>query len=72
VETGYNYPCTVTITGDSEVTSANADAVLFYESTNPLYTVTLTGGKYSSDVSAFLADGYVCEKNGDYWVVTEE
>lgn len=72
VETGYDYPSTVTIKGDSEVTSVNADAVLFYESTNPLYTVTVTGGKYSSDVSAFLAEGYTCTKDGDYWVVEAE
>lgn len=72
VETGYNYPSTVTITGDSEVTSVNADAVLFYDSTNPLYTITVTGGKYSSDVSAFLADGYRCVKDGNYWVVEAE
>ena len=69
VETGYNQPCTVTIGGDSQVTSANAAALMLYESTNPLYTITVTGGRYSSDVSAFVADGYVCQKDGDYWVV---
>lgn len=69
VETGYNQPCTVTIGGDSRVTSANAAALMLYESTNPLYTITITGGRYSSDVSAFLPDGYRCVKDGDYWLV---
>lgn len=72
VETGYNYPCTITIGGDSVVTSENAEALIFYESTNPLYELTVTGGSYSHDVTAFLADGYVCKKDGDYWVVTKE
>lgn len=72
VETGYNYPCTVTIGGDSVITSENAEALIFYESTNPLYELTVTGGSYSHDVIAFLADGYVCEKDGDHWVVTEK
>ena len=69
VETGYNYPSTVTISGDCVVTSKNAAAVIFYESTNPLYAVSVTGGRYSSDVSAFLPDGYTCVKEGEYWVV---
>lgn len=72
VETGYNNPCSVTIGGDSVVTSENADALIFFESTNPLYEILLTGGSYNSDVSAFAADGYVCTKEGDNWVVRAE
>ena len=71
VETGYDYPCSVTIGGDSLITSENADAVIMYESTNPLYTLTVTGGRYSSDVSAYLPDGYTCVKDGDVWVVSK-
>lgn len=70
VETGYNHPSAVTIQGDSVVTTENGvDAVLFFESDNPLYSITVTGGKYSHDVSDFLAEGYTCTKEGDYWVV---
>lgn len=69
VETNYNYPCSVTIGGDSTVTAVYAHALLQYESHNPLYTITVTGGKYSHDVSAFLADGYTCVKEGNYWLV---
>lgn len=70
VETGYNYPCSVTIDGDCTVTSFYVDTpIIFYEDTNPLYRVTVTGGKYSHDVSAFLDEGYTCTKEGAYWVV---
>ena len=71
VETNYNYPCSVTVGGNSVVTSVYEQALLQYESDHPLYTITVTGGKYSHNVSAFLsdADGYICEQEGDYWVV---
>ena len=69
VETNYDYPCSVTVGGDSVVTAVYAQALLQYESDHPLYTITVTGGKYSHDVSAFLADGYTCVKDGNYWVV---
>lgn len=69
LETNYNYPCSVTLSGDNVVTAVYADALLQYESTNTLYSITVTGGKYSSDVSAFLPDGYRCVKDGDYWLV---
>ena len=72
VETNYNYPCSVTLSGDTVVNAVYADALLQYESTNVLYTMTVTGGKYSSDVSAFLPDGYRCVKDGDYWLVEAE
>ncbi len=72
VETNYNYPCSITLSGDTVVTAVYADALLQYESTNVLYTMTVTGGKYSSDVSAFLPDGYRCVKDGDYWLVEAE
>lgn len=72
VETGYNTLCSVTITGESVITSENAASILLYDSTNPLYTITVTGGKYSSDVSVFVADGYECVKDGDYWTVRKK
>ena len=69
VETNYNYPCSVTMGGNTTVTSVYAAAVLKYEDTNAVFTVTITGGTYSHDVSAFVADGYVCKKEGNVWVV---
>ena len=54
------------------ITTEYCDAVTKWQMDNPLFTITVTGGKYSHDVTAFLADGYVCKKDGDYWVVTKE
>lgn len=72
VETNYNYPCSVTIGGDSTIKAVYAQALLQYESNHPLYKITVTGGKYSHNVSAFLADGYTCVKEDDYWVVKQQ
>lgn len=72
VETNYNYPCSVTIGGDTTVTSVYADAVLKFEDTNESFIVTLTGGRYSHDVSAYVAEGYECVKDGDHWLVKEQ
>ena len=69
VETGYQYPTTVTLTGDNELTSTYQTAILKYESDNPLYVISVTGGSYSHDVSAFVPSGYVCEQKGDRYVV---
>ena len=71
LETNYNYPSTVTIRGNSVLTTDNvgAQTVLLHEATNPLYKVTITGGRYDADVSAFVAEGYVCVQDGDQWVV---
>ena len=32
-------------------------------------SITITGGTYTSDPTAYLADGYTTEKNGDIWTV---
>ena len=69
VETNYNYPCSVTIGGDTVVTSVYADAILKFEDTSDMFTISVTGGKYSHDVSAFVAEGYTCKKDGSYWIV---
>lgn len=70
VETGYDYPCSVTIDGTTRITSHHHDAVLLYEADNPRYSVKITGGDYSHDVSAFTAEGYSCtaDSNGRYIV----
>lgn len=69
VETGYDYNCLVDISGNTQITSYYNDAILLFESTNNKYKISVSGGSYSHDVSAFLADGYVCEKNGERFVV---
>lgn len=69
VETGYDYPTTVTIGGESSFTSHHQNAVLVYELNNPKYKVEITGGSFSHDVSAFTAKDYSCaEKDGRFVV----
>ncbi len=72
VETGYDYKCDVNISGDTEVTSYYNDAILLFENTNTKYSIKVSGGSYSHNVSTFLADGYVCEKDGNRYVVKEK
>ena len=72
VETNYDHPCSVTIGGDTTVTSVYADAILKFEDTNEKFNITVTGGTYSHDVSAFVAAGYECVKDGDHWIVKEK
>ena len=72
VETNYTHPCSVTIAGDTTITATHRDAVLKYEANNALFTIAIIDGRYSSDVSAFVADGYVCEQDGDYWQVRKK
>ena len=33
--------------------------------------ITITGGTFSTDVSAYVADGYICEKSGNNYVVSK-
>ena len=69
VETGYDYPTTVTIGGESSFTSHHQNAVVVYELNNPKYKVEITGGSFSHDVSAFTAKDYSCtEKDGRFVV----
>ncbi len=59
VDCGYGQNIDVTITGESTVvTSANAKAIRVYEENSPYANVIVTGGAFSSDVSAFLKDRF--------------
>ena len=59
IEDGYGIPINVTIAGDETVlSSAAADAICVFEDNSKLVTLTITGGKYSSDVSTYVPDGY--------------
>ncbi len=70
VETGYDYPCSVEISGNTTITAHHQDAILLFEKGNPKYRIEVSGGNFSHDVSAFLAEGYSCAKdaNGRYIV----
>ena len=70
VETGYDYPCSVEISGNTTITAHHQDAILLFEEGNPKYRIEVSGGSYSHDVSAFLAEGYSCaqDTNGRYIV----
>ncbi len=72
VETGYDYICAVTVSGNTRITSHYNDAVLMYKEDNSRYSVSVTGGSYSHDVSAFTAEGYSCTGGDDgRYTVTE-
>lgn len=71
VETGYDYPTTVTIGGESSFTSHHQNAVLVYELNNPKYKVEITGGSFSHDVSAFTAKDYSCSQKDGRFVVSK-
>lgn len=68
IESGYNdRDITVAVEGGS-FTSANARAVRMFikngETTSVKREVKVTGGTFSSDVSAYVAEGYVQNENG--------
>ena len=71
VETNYNKPCVVKISGNTSVTSTHCDAITKMEVDNPQFVIVVTGGKYSHDVSAFVDANYICKKEKDHWVVSE-
>ncbi|MBE6957931.1 MAG: hypothetical protein E7447_02095 [Ruminococcaceae bacterium] len=66
LETSYGYPINLTVSGNSQITctAQTAYAVRVYpeSATTKVY---LNGGFYSTDVSALLQSGYVCEPTAD-------
>lgn len=67
VETNYKHPVEISVKGQSHVVSKNGYAIQVYEPDATWVSVVLTGGTYSSDVTAFLpAEGsHVCTKQAD-------
>ncbi len=59
---------------DGKVTSEQQDAIVIDEDATGEFTNNITGGKFSSDVSDFCADGYVAISSGnsDLWRVCKE
>ena len=73
IESDYQYPVSLTIMGDSEIThvASSAYAVRMYPEA-PHVKSSISGGSFDSDVTAYLADGYICtESDGKYLVVRQ-
>lgn len=62
VESNYEYPVRVTVSGNSHVNcvAETARAVRVYPQAEHV-RVELSGGHYSSDVTDFVANGYICQ-----------
>lgn len=72
VETNYNYPIDITITGEDTVISGfSGYAVRQHESTASSAKILISGGSYNSDVSAFLAENCVCTYTNGRYVVNQ-
>lgn len=70
VETDYKQPITVTITGQSTVVQSTAGTVLRVFPEAAYVDISITGGIFKNDVSAYLTNGYSCTPNADgYYVV---
>ncbi len=74
VEGGFETPASVQMRGNTQVTAHYADALLVFDPDATGHTITVTGGSYSHDVTAYLADGYTCtpDGNGRYTVQKEQ
>ena len=74
LETSYGYPINLVVSGycDISCTAQTAQAIRVYPE-NPVVKVYLNGGLYSTDVSALLQPGYVCNPtaNGKFSVETQ-
>ena len=65
LEANYVWETKVYISGNTTATSKSAQAVQKYMPEEPHAAIEITGGTFSTDVSAYCADGYVCRDNGD-------
>lgn len=66
VETGYGTEITVDISGNKTmVKSEHSYAIQVFEPNSEYATVTVRGGKYSSDISNFVPDGYDYKVSAD-------
>ncbi len=74
IEGGYETLCSVQINGNTRITAHYAAALLLFDPDGTGHTITVTGGNFSHDVSAFVADGYTCttDGNGRYTVQKEQ
>ena len=66
VEGNYGFGAKVNISGGSfKTTDSNAPAVLSMFNTEDEATISITGGTFSSDPTAYVAPGYAATKNSD-------
>lgn len=67
VETAYDWQTVVYISGsNTQITSANAQAVRQFEPTSSQASIIISDGTFSSDISAYLIDGVECtDSDGD-------
>lgn len=59
IDCSYQQPINVSVFGNCTITSTNSLAVQVFEPYGTFASVTLTGGKFSTDVSQFVPEGYV-------------
>lgn len=70
-ETNYNYSIDISITGDkTEISGFSGHAVRVYDQNATSCSVTITGGKFSSDVSAFVPSTHKCTGSGSSYTVS--
>ena len=65
LEANYIWETKVYISGNTMATSKHALAVRKYKPEEPQASIAITGGIYSSDVSDYCAEGYICRDNED-------
>ena len=70
-ETNYNYSIDISITGDkTEISGFSGYAVRVHDAKATSCSVSVTGGKFSSDVSAFVPSTHKTTQNGSVFTVT--
>ena len=70
-ETNYNYSIDISITGDkTEISGFSGHSVRVYDQNATSCSVTITGGKFSSDVSAFVPSTHKCTGSGSSYTVS--
>jgi len=58
LEANYEWNTEINISGDCLVTSTNSEAVRMFAPDAENAKITVSGGRYSTDISQYLADGY--------------
>lgn len=72
IESDYGYPVVLEISGNSEIShkAATAKAVRVYPEAAHVRTL-ITGGQFDSDVTKYLAEGYICTGSEGKFTVTK-
>lgn len=73
IESDYQYPTSLTILGDCEIThvASTAYAVRMYPDA-PHVKISISGGSFDSDVTAYLEKGCSCTESDGKYLVTKE